>query len=353
MKNYILDKALYFYMDRLKSEEEKNIYKLILRGLLNFEADIELRTTLSDDTVSMILEYVLKDRPDIFWYGNQHSVVSRGHIIMHISPQYLYSQKEAESMIRKMTGSKFFRELDALLAKKDSSFGKALVAYEYIIKNAEYEVRAIGKTTGRYREYSHGIHGIVLEGKAVCSGYAKTYQYFLTRHNVPCTVVSGKTGRGRHEWNLVQLSGDYYYVDTTWGDPVMVGGGKDPDYISYDFFCITTKMLEESHRPKLDYPMPICTATDYNYYRFFDIIDDSFSVERVATRILTARRKKEKEAFIKYSNRTAFRTAVKKLFEEDEIFHAFRLIAIATGEEPIKNVSYHTNEENLTIRIKI
>ncbi len=354
MEKYLLEKSLYFYMKRLQGERERNVYLRLMDGILNFKEVILIDEVISNERIATIMEYIQKDRPDIFWIDGGCSLTREGELVLDITPSYMHSRIDAEKMMQAMVKSKYYKELDQLLSKKESSFEKALAAYEYIIQHTEYEVNAIGKTSGYYREYAHDIHGVILKERAVCSGYSKTYQYFLTRHGVPCTVVSGVAQGGRHQWNLVNLGGEYYYIDTTWGDPVFSGGEKkDPDYISYDYFCITTEELEQSHQPIFDEKMPLCTATTCNYYRMFDLVEDAYSMQRVGTHILSARRRKKKEAIIKYSNRTAYRLAVQKLFMDKEIHKVFQLVEFTGEKFKGGKVSYNLNDEFYTIRINV
>lgn len=70
---------------------------------------------------------------------------------------------------------------------------------------------------------------------------------------------------------------------------------QDLDYISYDYFCFTTEELKKSHNPVLDEKMPVCVDTKYNYYRYFGMIEDTYSIENVATHIAQAREKGKKK----------------------------------------------------------
>ena len=62
-------------------------------------------------------------------------------------------------------------------------------------------------------------------------------------------------------WNLVKLDGQWYYMDVTFDDPV----GTTPT-CSYEYFCITTDKLRETHTIRNFYTVPTATATAYNYY---------------------------------------------------------------------------------------
>lgn len=349
MNDFILKKATYYYYNML-SEREKKAYKVFLTAFLNMRSKAENFGTIANEQVSKIMRYVLNDRPDIFWVDRDYTVSSLDGIPVSVTFTYKYTEVQRQKLISDMENSRFYRQLDLKIKKAKTDFEKALAIYEYIIKNCEYETRALDNNL---YNYAYGIEGVILKGRAVCSGYAKTFEYFANRHNIICTLVTGKTKRNYHAWNLINLHGDYYYIDSTWGDPTFQEGViKDPDYISYDYFCVTTSELMESHSPVFDDQMPRCTATRYNYYEFFKLRDKFYSVENVAKRILMAVKSGKNQAAVIYSSYIEYKIAVERLFEKSEISEVMRLVRPYMANRQSVNLRYVLNERAKTITIK-
>ena len=61
-------------------------------------------------------------------------------------------------------------------------------------------------------------YGALVEGKAVCEGYAIAFQRFMEAMGIPCYIASGTIKGEGHAWNLVQLNGQWYHLDATWDD---------------------------------------------------------------------------------------------------------------------------------------
>ena len=252
-----------------------------------------------------------------------------------------------------MENSSIYRLIDSKLKSCANDFDKALQLYELIIKNTEYDTAAVINDSNYY-DYAYGMNGVILKHRAVCNGYAKTFQYFMNRHNVNCTLVTGVAKNERHAWNLINLYGSYYYIDSTWGDPLFLNtANKDPGYISYKYFCITTYELQESHRPVFDAPMPLCTATKYNYYEYFGIKEASYSMENIASRIVNAVKKGEKKVLVKYSTQAAYQSAVAGLFKRSEVFDALKLASRYVISRVPEKIKYNLNDEERIITINL
>lgn len=66
-------------------------------------------------------------------------------------------------------------------------------------------------------KYPHDLTGAVLDGYAVCDGYAGLFYYMANAVGLNALFEDGitKSNRVRHAWNLVQIDGTFYYTDPT------------------------------------------------------------------------------------------------------------------------------------------
>ena len=86
--------------------------------------------------------------------------------------------------------------------------------------------------------------GAIMEGGAVCQGYAEAYQYLCNAAGLWCLPVTGSAGDVGHAWNLIRLSDGTYYVDLTWADEQ--GAPESREFLRY--FCLTEEELARDHQ---------------------------------------------------------------------------------------------------------
>ena len=170
---------------------------------------------------------------------------------------------------------------DAALAEADRVVGKLITAgmsdydvvktlHDYLVTHCDYDYRV---DIGNMPFVSYQAEGALLKGTAVCGGYAKAYEILLEAAHIPCETITGYAG-GYHAWNLVQVDGAWYHVDTTWDDPTTRGG----DYVRYDYFLKSDKvMVSRSHRNWEE--LHTCTSTKYDE-DLMDSTDQDMAEER-------------------------------------------------------------------------
>lgn len=91
-----------------------------------------------------------------------------------------------------------------------SDYDKFKAVINWIVSNVRYD-------EDNETKYQHDLTGVVLDGLAVCDGYAGTFYYMANAVGLNALFEDGITNsnRIRHAWNLVQIDGTYYYVDPT------------------------------------------------------------------------------------------------------------------------------------------
>ena len=121
------------------------------------------------------------------------------------------------------------------------------MVHDYLVDNLEYD-------TSISRDNIYNVYGALVNRVAVCEGYARSFKYIMDEMQIPCVLVIGK-GRNsqgqieNHAWNYVQLNGVWYAVDTTWDDPVIIGGGTASRESRYKYFLKGSNVFSTDHIP--------------------------------------------------------------------------------------------------------
>lgn len=77
--------------------------------------------------------------------------------------------------------------------------------YDYICANVSYDYTTPGTL-------KHTAYAAMINGSAVCQGYATLMYRMLMQLGIGCRLIPSNI----HAWNIVELNGLYYNVDSTW-----------------------------------------------------------------------------------------------------------------------------------------
>ena len=116
---------------------------------------------------------------------------------------------------------------------------KVFYVHEWLVQNIAYDREHLSDGV----QDDHNLRGALLEGTAVCDGYAKTYALTLRKLGITGVLVTSKDIG--HAWNMVELDGNWYQVDCTWDDPV--DGSDQLGYCMHKHLLCTTEEMNTNH----------------------------------------------------------------------------------------------------------
>ena len=120
------------------------------------------------------------------------------------------------------------------------------MVHDYLVENIQYD-----STLSKANIYN--VYGALVSRECVCEGYARAFKYILDELGIPCVMVigTGTNSQGQtenHAWNYVQLNQRWYAVDTTWDDPVIIGGGTASEESKYKYFLVGAEVINQDHQ---------------------------------------------------------------------------------------------------------
>ena len=116
---------------------------------------------------------------------------------------------------------------------------RVFYVHEWLVQNIAYDREHLSDGV----QDDHNLRGALLEGTAVCDGYAKTYALTLRKLGITGVLVTSKDIG--HAWNMVELDGNWYQVDCTWDDPV--DGSDQLGYCMHKHLLCTTEEMNTNH----------------------------------------------------------------------------------------------------------
>ncbi len=162
---------------------------------------------------------------------------------------YTYEPQDREDK-SKLPGKVLSIVEEAKALNLPSEYESALWLHDWLTHNAYYDEPMT----------IHTPEGVLLQGTGVCESYALAYQMLLHEYGLDSIYATGYSRGELHAWVLVNIDGEWTYVDPTWNDPI---GGEE----GYDYFGMTDTLLGRDHDwsyGNVNVP-PKATTLEYNY----------------------------------------------------------------------------------------
>ena len=135
-------------------------------------------------------------------------------------------------------------------------------------------------------------------------------------------MVAGTADGQSHAWNLVKLDGEYYYIDTTWGNATYSGDGMGLDsFINYNYFAVTTGELQKTHQPNDDIIVPVCQAVKDNYYVHENLYFDTWDADSIGNVYRAAYERGDGFCSVRFADRELYEQAFTYFITDQKIVH--------------------------------
>jgi len=146
--------------------------------------------------------------------------------------------------------NKYCEILAQYTSKDASDWDNELAIHDYLVSHIKYEVGD---------DAIYNAYDTLINGTAVCNGYAECFKTFMDMLNIECTAISGSASGELHIWDLVKLEGAWYQVDVTWDDPI-----NGNAHIDHTYFNITDSDMAKDHTwVASNYPAAIGAERSY------------------------------------------------------------------------------------------
>ena len=286
-----------YYYDQL-DENGKLIYNVLENNIENLKEDnykLDFSTTFNELLNKSSGKYELNlsfqsaldaffyDHPEIFYIDltkislviNYTSFAGKTTYKVSLEPRdnssnYLIdgfnSKEDVNYAIEKVENVR--NNMLNLLSTNSTDYNKALAVHDTLVKLMEYDTEISNPNT-------RNIYGALVDTSVVCEGYAKSYKYILDSIGIDCILVSGKATNSSgesedHMWNYIKLNDNWYGVDVTWDDPIIIGRSLKGNIIRHDYFCKKASSFNEGREPNgrlsdagMLFTLPNLSYTDY------------------------------------------------------------------------------------------
>lgn len=182
------------------------------------------------------MKYLVKSYPRLYYNRYHVSGYSGKNPIITLEISYTPTTVEPLKIRDKQITDRVNQQLEEILTPGMTDFQRQLHLIDYLVEHTTY-----AKDTTQILH--HTLQGTLVDGVAVCDGYARSLMYLLNSCGIPTTMIYGTADGVPHAWNLVEIQGNTYHVDVTWAD-------QDGNQIGklYDYINETSEEMRKTHQ---------------------------------------------------------------------------------------------------------
>ena len=252
-------KTIYKALETNKENMKSGTYRIDLGNSFTNILNTENGQDELGDYYQSAIEAYTYDNPDVFYlspnkmYLNIETITSNSGVSYNVyinngnennyfTDEFL-NGAQVENAISQIEDVK-----NSLISRKTGNiYNDIKMVHDYLVDNIEYD-------TSISKDNIYDIYGALVNKVAVCEGYARSFKYILDDLGIPCVLAigTGTNSRGeteRHAWNYVEIDGQWYAIDCTWDDPVIVGGGTLTQSLKYKYFLKGADEFFTDHIP--------------------------------------------------------------------------------------------------------
>ena len=140
---------------------------------------------------------------------------------------------------------------------------KELAVHDKMIEEIEYDSDNLDPLADHDKD-SETPYGALINKKAICSGYALTFNLLTQLMGIESITVEGtRSDDAEHAWNQVKLGQDWYCVDVVWDRNSYDDGDLKT---KHKYFNCTAELMKTTHKwDEADYPA--AKGTKYSYIK--------------------------------------------------------------------------------------
>ncbi|MBN2860665.1 MAG: transglutaminase domain-containing protein, partial [Sphaerochaetaceae bacterium] len=325
IERYALQEQRWGYR-HLADSVERAIYRTLQEAVQGRSLTATMDPAGTDLVFNVFLT-LINDYPEYFWLSPRLDFTTRSvngsavdmdiRFTHTVGPQEL---KEREEQVARVL-EKILDEVGDIT----DPYEQVKRVYEYLITETKY----------RSRVTDQSMYSVLVEGRGVCAGYARAFQFIMRNLGFESIIVTGdlkQNGReggvlslftpyiseelDGHAWNMVKIGTQWYHVDVTSGEALTTMNRN----ISYNFLTIPTEQILKTHLLSAGQMIPHSDSYDLEYYRTHGLYLERFDLRAYQDLFSIAEEKKERDLDVRFASTEALQNAVDNLIGRQKIF---------------------------------
>lgn len=265
----------YFYNQL--DEIEKIYYQCLYNTSKNLDVEFEINCDFDEIKFSRAWQAFQSDFSEFYWWCSWQQeyrhlensmskqfpysfIVATGYAKTDIVDTYPIIEEKAKEIIKEI--------------KTEDDYTTIKNLHDYIVLNTKYDLQS---------ESNQNIKSVLLFNESVCAGYAQAFQYVSNMMGYECYSITGKTvpydKETLHEWNIIHLNDNWYWIDTTWDELCDENGNEIG--VSNNYLFVDDEILFIDHKPESDFNLPLCKDKSLVYLDDAGAYFDTYEVSEI------------------------------------------------------------------------